>query len=387
MEIREVSPANYKTTPISSKLQLISRTLFVIYSIYILLAAFINWEAVSASLESTFGLTTSNSFLLFMTHQIYLTHQITYPGILKLALIFFVLLSLWAGLSLSRGRNVLESVALYFAYVIPKPKSLWGKIYNRTSRNEVPFATVRIISEDIQTGERKFETEAISDLFGRYRVSFNTLEGRRYYLSCRSENYNYLEIDLDTTAQEHISIFRDLELTPIVSNAGVFTELINKILFPSVSLTVKYLYAVGILSLIFTFIALVKVVSIGTVAYFLLMLISFLWNTYVVLDLRNRKIGKLLYQMDNQPAQDINLSIGKKGNRISSSKTNKDGVVNFSADPGVYELSLLGSNNCEFIDNKSYIEVEINKKGFSQNDVFLKKTLEDSKSNMSNPFS
>lgn len=388
MEIREVTPkiAEYSSSS-KSKYQNLFNVLAILYSLLILVSGFLDWNSILQNLENSYGITPGNFFLLNIPFFLNKTLEIIYPGTLKIALLIFVILSLWAGLVLSRGRTVLESFALFVAYVMPKPNSFWGKIYNRNTHNEIPFASIRIVSEKILTGERSFETEAVSDLFGRYRISFNAEESKRYYLTCRSENYNYFEVDIDTTGNEHISIYTDIELTPVVSQLTFAKKLANKILFVPAYLGIRYLYVVSILSTIVTLLGVLREFSLGPVMYFTFMSISLVWNTYILIDFRNRKIGKLIFNPENEPATDINVSIGRKGNRIASSKTNSDGVVNFSADPGVYELSLLGANNCEFDGQKNYVEVEVNKKGFLTQDVFLNKLNLPINNKIQNPFS
>lgn len=388
MEIREVSPklSEYSSST-KSKYQNLFNIVAILYSLLILISGFLDWNLIINNLQDSFGITPANFIILNIPLFLHQTLEIIYPGVLKFALLIFVILSLWSGLVLSQGRSVIESIALFMAYVMPKPNSLWGKIYNKNTHNEIPFATIRIISENILTAERKFETEAVSDLFGRYRISFNAQESKRYYLTCKSENYDYYEIDLDTAGNEHVSIFSDIELSPLESELGLLRKLANKILFVPAYVGVRYLYIVSILSAIVTLQGLIREFTLGPIVYFILMSVSLVWNTYILFDFRNRKIGKLIYKLENLPAYDINLSIGRKGNRIASSKTNSDGVVNFSADPGVYELSLLGANNCEFDGQKNYVEVEVNKKGFLTQDVFLNKLNLPINNKIQNPFS
>lgn len=388
MEIREVSPklSEYSSST-KSKYQNLFNIVAILYSLLILISGFLDWNLIINNLQDSFGITPANFIILNIPLFLHQTLEIIYPGFLKFALLIFVILSLWSGLVLSQGRSVIESIALFMAYVMPKPNSLWGKIYNKNTHNEIPFATIRIISENILTAERKFETEAVSDLFGRYRISFNAQESKRYYLTCKSENYDYYEIDLDTAGNEHVSIFSDIELSPLESELGLLRKLANKILFVPAYVGVRYLYIVSILSAIVTLQGLIREFTLGPIVYFILMSVSLVWNTYILFDFRNRKIGKLIYKLENLPAYDINLSIGRKGNRIASSKTNSDGVVNFSADPGVYELSLLGANNCEFDGQKNYVEVEVNKKGFLTKDVFLNKLNLPINNKIQNPFS
>lgn len=363
----------------------------VVYVASLAFTNFINWNYLLSILEQ-YDITVQNSRLVALYYNVRLTNDIIYPGVFfKLIFTLLTLFGLWAGFILSRGRNLIESIGLFWFYTIPRPNYFWGRITDQITGQVLPFCRIKVESIHLETGKVSFVTESLTDLFGRYRINFVTDSKHTYVMKVINVGYKIFEKKIRWDLDNNATIYNDIQLIPENSkSAGMFRRFIVRIKTQFNAHIVQYLYFISIISFLFVTFGVIREVNWGTTIYFVITSLALTWNTYIYFIHNKKHYGRFIFKTNGEPGNNILVNIYKDKRQMGSAMSNAAGEINFNVEPGHYQLTFLSSGITaeDDIDNDKFIDVQITNKGFLAHDVFIRNSGDASlnQRELANPF-
>lgn len=287
---------------------------------------------------------------------------------------------------LSHGRTFPEIVWLFTAFILPRQRKYWGKVYDKQTKQNLSFATVRLLEKD--TG--KFVAQAISDLDGSYRIAIND-RSRRYELEVSAHGYDAYRLDVDPNNMQIVnkSLVIDIGLSPAGKEVNAVTawEALRVKLYRP---TIMFIFTMSLFSLFFGVYGIVSYPdSLPNQVSLLLGLISAGWNISV---LRQRFLipsGSVLELETKSPLQNVQLKIFDDNQQLVSTQTDANGVAKINLPPGEYRAQLVKAGY-KMTGMGEFIKIRINKKGFIEDNISMQRVAESTAvvgSDLFNPFS
>ncbi|MBN1332078.1 carboxypeptidase-like regulatory domain-containing protein [Candidatus Dojkabacteria bacterium] len=286
---------------------------------------------------------------------------------------------------LSRRRTLIEAAGLLLGFIIPPERKSWGRILDSSNANPIPFAQIYL--EPLNAQRKVIKTIADSD--GRYKL---ILPDRKYgyNLLVKAPGYKDLKKEIRTSearvyGSEYI---KDVFLHQIgKSERKLFTNL-N---FLQSRMYWYLILLLAVLSFIYFIFALYYVYAFPGSAYGAVNLALFVfalgWNIVMVKDRLKPRIGKVLDLNTRKPIGEASVYLYRKEQQLEVRRTDSVGVVNFSIDPGDYEVRLAKTGYQSASEN-TFQKVKVKRDGYLDTNLFMKKADEYKNAvPASNPFS
>jgi 5-hydroxyisourate hydrolase-like protein (transthyretin family) len=290
-------------------------------------------------------------------------------------------------LVLGKGRAWIEKLLLLQAFAIPRERINWGKVYDGHTDKPIAFATLRIIQK--KDGKEVVVISTVSDLDGRYRM-YVQFESGEYVLQVKANGYDdYVQIFNASRSAQNVTV--NIPLKPF--SAKLYSEGLEKPLFTKdtlYTLLIVYVYFASIIT--FIHIGYSMFFHFGMVSLFNLIFYGFAapWNTFVLINRTVSKPGRIVDKYNASPIQSAQVQLFKEGKQISSSISNANGIVQFDAEPGTYEIRLSKQGYAleGSIEESDKFKAAINNQGFLDHNIFMTPMQRDmtATTNLLNPF-
>lgn len=285
---------------------------------------------------------------------------------------------------LSHGRSFPEIMWLFTAFILPRQRKYWGKIYDKHTGKNLPFATIRLL--DKETAE--FLAQAISDLDGSYRIAIND-RSKKYILEISAQGYEIEKVEVDPNNMQIVnkSLVIDIGLNPIGKLGGVSTwsSLRTKLYRP----TILFVFIMSLLSLFFGIYGIISYPdSLPNQVSLVLAVVAVGWNISVLRQRFMIPSGSVLDAETKQPLQNVQLKIFDQTQQLVSTQTDTNGIAKINLPAGDYRLQLVKAGYKQ--EGGEFINIKINKKGFIADNIFMHRSGEAAPaeaSDLLNPFS
>jgi hypothetical protein len=371
--------------------------LAIIYIAQIIIFSFFDPNATKSFLESINLGNLIPSFIYFSWENVNATISLTYPGLLKIFLLSTLFLSLYAWFVLSKGRNIFEVFLLFVVYLIPQPEEYWGKVLDKSTFRPIPFSSIKVMRTKTGLDKLEFISEAITDLYGRYRININVEPGYRYYLQINAPEHQVLIKEISSREDKVISIYDDILVEPMISkNNSLIKDIFNALKAHLNKYIVTYLYLASLFSLLLGIrvFLLTGQSTPGNYIFIIQYIIAVVFNTGRIYNLNNNSFGRIMLYDKEQTVTNLPFQLMQDNKIVEKKQSNADGSLNFNVSPGVYELELL-DDRYEIVntkgDSKNLTQVIISDKGLLKTNVIVKPKREsnlniDSNNTLQNPF-
>jgi 5-hydroxyisourate hydrolase-like protein (transthyretin family) len=259
---------------------------------------------------------------------------------------------------LSQGRSAWEAFVLFLTLALPRIRREWGLVYNQEGGKPIEFVILRLYA--VTVDEKKFLSQSITDLDGRYRI-YLPEQYEKFILEIRADGYvaTYQEIvqekQVITFYANEIGLVKLDSTQKKKFNVGQFKAKVQK----------PMTYLVFILSTIVTThstYGMLAIPQIDTFIFFFMYGGAWVWNVKVLRE-RIRKIkGKIISRVNKKPVAGVTLRLFTNENKLVATQvTDMSGIANFNVEKGNYLLqterrgSGLGNSMSVRVDAKGYL--------------------------------
>lgn len=293
---------------------------------------------------------------------------------------------------LSQGRTLFEIVWLFVAFAIPPKKKYWGLIYDKKDYHPLPFATVRLFNR--QGEDKKFLSQTVSDLDGRYRLNVANASAD-YVLETQAEAYqpslNEVKSGSPELLNRQITLDIAMQKLNLPVDAKTLTELIYRLKSRLYLPTIVFLYIWAIFGITFNLYGMLAWTSPTSMISFTFYFSAFIWNTYTIRDRFQfgapsvREIGTKL------PIEGVIIKLFKNDVAVANGITTADGRVKLDMPEGEYLVEAAKTGYIQVDNNDKEVKllpVNVRKDGHLGKTLYLRKVGkdEDTNSTLVNPF-
>ncbi|MBD3280668.1 hypothetical protein GF389_04045 [Candidatus Dojkabacteria bacterium] len=294
-----------------------------------------------------------------------------------------ILVSILGMIILSRRRNILEAIGILMAFIIPAERRSWGRVLSSSDGAPVPFAQIYLEPNNNQLSVIK----TIADSDGRYKLVLPDSK-YSYRLTVRAPGYKDFQIDIKSTD------------SPVYGNEYIRDIFMQKVDEEKRTLLIRFsqfqvrfywyltltLFALSFMYFLF---ALYYVYAFPGSLYgalnLAIMIFALSWNVVVIRERIRPKIGKVLDLKTHKPIPRVSVYIYKDSKQSGVRTTDYNGVVNFGAAPGEYDIRLAKEGYVN-ASGETFQRVKLKKDGFLEGNLFMLKDEDIDSSPSSNPF-
>ncbi len=272
---------------------------------------------------------------------------------------------------LSKGRALFEKFLLLQVFAIPLERETWGKIFDISNNNPVPFCSVMLMKLDEQ-GNEKLAMQTVGDLDGRYRL-YASLENGKYVVEVKAEGYQAYRKELSQELSANLSLITNIPLVPLDYKPGInLTHSYNTLRNRITNVLIAFIYVAALLPGTITVYNLIFHLGLAAIINAILYGYAVPWNTYVLFRRSIFRPGRIIDASSLQPIGNVTMEIFKDGKHILSTLSDKNGVPKFDLEEGKYsvKVSKQGYATQENFEN-ALQEISINKDGFLRDNISL----------------
>lgn len=272
---------------------------------------------------------------------------------------------------LAKGRALFEKFLLLQVFALPVERESWGKVYDSTNNNPVPFSSVRLIRTD-HSGAEKIVAQTVADLDGRYRL-YSHLEGSDYEIEVKAQGYEIYRNKLNQSITSSLVLVTNIPLQPANLKPGFnLTHSSNTIRNSITNTLIVFIYIVALLPGTITVYNLLFHFGLAAVVNAVLYGYAVPWNTYVLFRRVIFRPGKIIDSNTGLPLEGVTLEVFKDGKHILSAITDKSGIPKFDLELGKYSTKVSKQGYSTAQSSRDQLqEIDITKEGFLNQNISL----------------
>lgn len=288
---------------------------------------------------------------------------------------FFVELSLSSAiigtLLLYRGRSLNESLSLFMFLIIPRQRKTWGVVFDAHDNKPVPLTILKLYKH---TPDNKvIAAQAVSDFEGRYKLYFHD-RSAKHSINALAKGYTEAErhLDLNQHTIESGEIKEDIPLNRADKSSSIRT-LIFKFRSKFYENLLLFLYVFSILSFLREFYGVFIFPGFST--YFLASAYGFsvVWNTIIMRERIKAENGRIINAGTKLPLQSIPIKVVDKRFNVQTYISDAEGLIKTRLPKGNYQGTIdLPGYTINGADNRNYINITINSRGFLEDNISVK---------------
>lgn len=301
-----------------------------------------------------------------------------------------ILAALIGTLILSRMRNVYEIMGLLLAFIIPRKRKSWGSIIDKETNKEIPLAIIRLYKVTNGKLDNEQVIETVSDLDGKYRIHVEDTSAE-YNVQVHASGYADFETELNyfDDPLETGNFIADIYLTREKDNENKTS---NKITYLRPRLYWYVMLIMYLFSIVYFIFALYYYWAFPGSLYAIINIVlysfAFVWNTLIVRERVRKPAGRILDFETKKPIDKANFQLYNKTSQLEVDMTDQFGIVQVNAPAGKYSARIIKSGYIN-VDKKgkqeeNFIKIQIDEEGHLENNIFMKRVIEEVTLNGSN---
>lgn len=298
-----------------------------------------------------------------------------------------------AAIFLIGKRNVFEVLGIFIASMLPREKRYWGVVYDGSNRSPIVFAKVAIY--EIVNSEKKFLIQAITDIYGRYRI-YIPENHTNLLVEVNVPGYvaHTNEIDKDFAKFFSSQFVQDIPLTKLEKGSiNNFRKLFIYIRPRFYTVLFSFIFVAPIINIpLGIFFILNNPIIVNYVSLFTTIVAS-AWNLFVLSERRSFSPGRILDSINSQPIMGALIKI-IGGTANYPVITDENGLGKFDLKPGNYMCQIYAAGyELKSTTQNGFIPVRITREGYIQQNIYLNRLSDFEKyrgktglSHLMNPF-